>query len=75
MALQNNPNTDIMSLNIIKKLRERYSEMHPVMFIRSIERSKDATDLFDILDSFPNKFPVKWSEQERRWVYSGNLSE
>lgn len=71
--LNNHISADIMQLDIIKKLRERYNQMHPVMFIRSIERSKSPAELFDILDSFPNKFPIKWSEQDKKWVYTDNL--
>lgn len=48
-------------------LEKRYG-LHPLIFSRSVGRSKSDTDLFDILDSFPDKFPIVWSEEEFKWV-------
>ena len=52
---------------LISKLKERY-DVHPLIFHRSVERAKTAGDLFDILDTIPNKFPLIWNEKERRWL-------
>lgn len=58
---------------IIKALRDRYSSIYPLIFHRSIERSKTAGELFDILDTFPNKYPVVWNEDHKRWLVIKDL--
>jgi len=57
----------MLNEELLEKLRERYG-FHPLVFHRSVANAKDDSDLFDILDSFPHRFPVVWSDQERRWV-------
>lgn len=58
---------------IIEKLRERYPDLHPLLFHRSVERAKSNGDLFDILDSVPASFPLAWSESESRWIHNPDL--
>jgi hypothetical protein len=58
----------MVSDEIIEKLKERYKGIHPLMFHRSVERAKSDGDLFDILDSMPNKYPILWCETTYRWV-------
>jgi len=53
---------------IIEKLRERYPDLHPLLFHRSVERAKSNGDLFDILDTMPKKYPLIWCEDTYRWV-------
>jgi hypothetical protein len=59
--------------NIIEKLKERYSHLHPLILHRSIERSKSNGDLFDILDSLPDGFPLVWCESSSRWVKTTDI--
>ena len=58
---------------ILKKLKERYKNIHPLIFHRSIEKSKKDVDLFDILDAFPKEFPVVWCEEDRKWEKTDNI--
>jgi hypothetical protein len=58
---------------IAKSLKQRYNNIHPLVFQRSLDRAIDDTDLFDILDSFPNKYPVVWNNNERRWIVTDDL--
>ena len=58
---------------LITKLKERYSYLHPLLFQRSLERARSAGDLFDILDTVPKEYPVVWDEDQRRWVYTKDL--
>lgn len=58
---------------IIDKLRERYPDIHPLIFHRSYERAKSNGDLFDILDTVPNKFPIIWCETTSRWTTTQDL--
>jgi len=51
---------------IIGKLRERYSWIHPVLFQRMVERAKNEVELFDILDTVPSSLPVVWDIEKRR---------
>lgn len=58
--------------SLVGKLKERYPDLHPLIFHRSLERAKSDGDLFDILDSFPKKFPVVWCETSCRWVVTND---
>jgi len=58
---------------LVSVMQQRYSNIHPLIFHRSMERAKTAGDLFDILDSMPNKFPLIWDEKERRWFSTDDL--
>lgn len=57
-----------MTPEILEKLKERYSTVHPLIFHRSIEKSKKDVELFDILDTIPKGFPIIWCEEHQRWV-------
>ena len=59
-----------MNQEVIDKLRERYVDLHPLIFLRSVEHAKDVGELFEILESFPKKYPVAWDEQARCWAVS-----
>ncbi len=63
----------MLSNHIIKALSERYKNIPPLIFMRSVERAKDDADLFDILESFPNEYPVVWSEKKHSWTISESL--
>jgi hypothetical protein len=54
--------------NIKEKLRERYPDIHPLIFYRSMERSKTNGQLFDVLDTIPDKFPIAWCEESNCWI-------
>jgi len=58
---------------VIKGLRVRYKNIHPLIFHRSIEKSKTAVELFDILDTFPEEGPVVWSNKEKCWKKTDNV--
>jgi hypothetical protein len=49
-------------------LKSRYSQIHPLMFQRSVERAKNLADLFEILERIPVRFPVVWDDSKRMWV-------
>jgi hypothetical protein len=52
---------------VIEALKEKYSHLHPLIFHRSLERSKTEGELFDILDTCPNEYPLKWDERNFCW--------
>jgi hypothetical protein len=58
---------------VISALKERYKHVHPLIFQRSLERSKTAGDLFDILDTVPKKLPIIWSEENKKWETTKDL--
>jgi hypothetical protein len=53
---------------IIESLRERYNEVHPLIFQRSIDHANSEVELFDVLDGIPDGYPIAWSETEHKWV-------
>ena len=59
--------------NIKEKLRSRYPDVHSLIFYRSIERSKTNGQLFDILDTMPDKFPIVWCEENNCWIAAKDL--
>lgn len=54
--------------------RKRYSNLHPLIFHRSIERANSLMDLFDILENVPSKFPIAWDEEKRSWVKETDIT-
>ena len=54
-------------------LKERYPNIHPLIFQRSVDHAKNDGHLFDILDSFPKAYPITWSESEHRWVHTDDM--
>ncbi len=54
-------------------LRKRYPQVHPLLFQRSVERARSGGDLFDILESVPTKYPILWSDKDRRWVSTDDI--
>lgn len=58
--------------DIISKLRERY-DIHPLMFHRSVEYSSTAGDLFDVLETIPEKFPIIWDDKLKRWMHTKDI--
>ena len=52
--------------NVVAKLKDKYSHLHPLLFARSVEHAKSNGDLFDILDTVPDQYPLSWSEKENR---------
>jgi|694.fasta_scaffold12311_4 hypothetical protein len=63
----------MLSKKIVDSLKERYKDLHPLIVHRSVEHSKKDVELFDILHSFPNKYPIIWSEKKNCWVNSKRL--
>ncbi len=57
----------------VDKLKDRYPQMHPLLFNRSVERARSVGELFDILESVPTEYPVVWSEEEYRWAHTNDL--
>lgn len=53
---------------IVQKLRERYSDVPPLVFHRSLSYAKNASELFDILETMPKVFPLVWDSGRRIWV-------
>lgn len=48
-------------------LGKRYSHLHPVLFLRSVERASSDTELFDILEGIKD-YPVVWDDLQRCWA-------
>ena len=51
-----------------KALRKRYPNIHPLMFQRSCEKAKSNGELFDILESIPDQYPVVWNDEKKEWA-------
>jgi hypothetical protein len=56
-------------------LRERYSKIHPLLFHRCVERTKSNGELFDMLESLPEEYPIVWDEESKSWISTNLLQE
>lgn len=54
-------------------LKERYSHLHPLIFLRSLDKARTNGELFDILESVPKELPVLWDEDLRAWRVTHDL--
>lgn len=59
--------------DIVRTLKDKYADVHPLMFNRSKEKAKTPGELFTILSTIPDELPIIWSEEERRWVHTKDL--
>jgi len=59
--------------SVQKALRNRYPDVHPLIFQRSVEKAKTNGELFDILETIPQEFPLVWCEEKRVWEYTDDL--
>jgi len=62
-----------MKIDIVEALRQRYIQVHPLLFHRSLERAKTEAELFDILETMPLSLPVYWDEVEHCWKNTKDL--
>lgn len=60
-----------MDSEIVCKLKSRYDHLSPLMLQRSVERAVNEVELFDILDTIPDAYPLVWNNDKRRWVLTG----
>lgn len=65
----------MLDKSVVEKLHERYADLHPLIFKRSVEKAKTNGELFDILEDVPKSFPIKWCEETRRWIYFRSFFE
>jgi len=63
----------MISEELLNSLKTKYASIHPLLFQRSKERAKTAGELFDLLDTMPDKFPITWNEESKRWLTTTDL--
>jgi hypothetical protein len=56
---------------IVEKMKPRYPHIHPLIFHRAAEKAKTAGELFDLLESFPNEYPLLI--EEGGWSFTNDL--
>ena len=66
-------NIDWRASKTINGLRNRYSFLPPLLFQRTIERSRSGSEAFDILESVPQIYPIVWDETTRRWIIATDM--
>ena len=59
--------------DVQESLIERYSHVPQLIFERTVEKAKTNGELFDLLESFPDSYPVVWCENKRKWVHTSDL--
>jgi len=58
---------------VVDGLKKRFLDIHPLIFHRSLERTKTAGELFDVLSSLPTEYPIIWDEENKKWVSTKDL--
>ena len=58
----------------VESLKQRYVGVHPLLFHRSLEKAASAGELFDILDTIPEHFPLTWNDETHRWERTNDLT-
>lgn len=53
---------------IQEALRQRYPNVHPMLFHRCVEKARSNGELFDMLESLPSEYPIIWDEATRSWI-------
>jgi hypothetical protein len=62
-----------MEDSCVEAFKKRYSGLHPLIFHRSVERARGASDLFEILESMPSKFPISWDDNKHVWAKDSDV--
>jgi hypothetical protein len=62
-----------MEDSCVEAFKKRYSGLHPLIFHRSVERARSASDLFEILEGMPSKFPISWDDSKHMWVKDSDV--
>lgn len=57
----------MISEDLLDSFRNKYKNVHPLVFHRSVEKAKDANNLFDILEDIPET-PFFWDDGIKKWV-------
>lgn len=60
---------------VVDKMKERYPNLHPLLFQRSVEKARTLGELFDILEEVPVILPLAWDEESRRWKTTDDLTQ
>ena len=58
----------ILCEELLENFRKRYLHLHPLVVQRSVERARDAAELFEILESVPKNPPFSWNDEKRSWI-------
>lgn len=61
--------------NVLNSFRTRYSKIHPLIIQRTVDKVETAGELFDILEDFPNTYPVVWDMKIKKWVQTDDLTQ
>jgi hypothetical protein len=53
--------------DVQKALKTRYSHIHSLIFLRSLERVVTNGQLFDVLETIPEEYPIIWNQNALKW--------
>ena len=66
--------------SMIEKLKNRYHDIHPLIFHRSMEHARSGGDLFDIVSDLAERlehgeevYPLIWDEEKHRWAKTDDI--
>ena len=59
---------------VIEALKKRYTDIHPLIFQRSLEHASTVGELFDILEGIPKQYPIFWDEVQKCWIHTNDFT-
>ena len=65
----------MIETSITESMKKRYKDLHPLIFHRSAEKAKSPGELFDILETLPDEYPIVWDDEGRRWKHTDDVTQ
>lgn len=56
----------------VEGLRRHFGDVHPLLFLRSVERAKSPGHLFDLLSGLPDP-PIVWDGDQKSWATTDDM--
>lgn len=60
-------------IDIEQALRNRYPNLHPLLFSRCLEKATSDVHLFDLLETMPTEYPIVWDDVVKSWCHTEDL--
>ena len=65
----------IINEKTLNSFRIRYINIHHLIIQRTVDKVETQGELFDILEDFPNTYPVVWNVKSKRWSHTDDITQ
>jgi hypothetical protein len=63
----------VNDIELLKKLKERYDHVDPIVFLKTVGLVETPGELFDVLEDIPKDYPIVWNPDTKKWVKTIDL--